>query len=92
MDRADSLAEHLGTTQALKNAFDPILNVIVLALDAPAVFVRTKALRALSHILAIDSNVLTKVRGISCIGVRPCSKLGPFLVQCSSCYREPSLG
>ncbi|KAL5482593.1 SCC2 [Sanghuangporus weigelae] len=60
IDRADNLSEQLGTTQALKNAFDPILNVIILALDAPAVFVRTKALRALSHILTVDSSVLTK--------------------------------
>ncbi|KAL5519986.1 hypothetical protein ACEPAG_1646 [Sanghuangporus baumii] len=60
MDRADNLSEQLGTTQTLKNAFDPILNVIILALDAPAVFVRTKALRALSHILTVDSSVLTK--------------------------------
>ncbi|KAL5501640.1 SCC2 [Sanghuangporus vaninii] len=60
IDRADNLSEQLGTTHFLKNAFDPILNVIILALDAPAVFVRTKALRALSHILTVDSSVLTK--------------------------------
>ncbi|KAH8114301.1 hypothetical protein DFH11DRAFT_1508962 [Phellopilus nigrolimitatus] len=57
--RVDKLAEQIGTTQALKNAFDPILNVIIVALDAPPVFVRTKALRALSQILSVDSSVLS---------------------------------
>ncbi|EJC97952.1 uncharacterized protein FOMMEDRAFT_114738 [Fomitiporia mediterranea MF3/22] len=59
IDRADRLSRQLGTTQSLKNAFDPILNVVVMALDAPPVFVRTKALRALSHILSVDSTVLS---------------------------------
>ena len=60
-DRAHALSEQLGATLSLRNAFDPILNVIILALDAPAVFVRTKALRALSHILTVDSSVLSNV-------------------------------
>ena len=59
--RIDQISEQIGTTQSLKNAFDPILNVIVHALDAPPVFVRTKALRALSQILTADSNVLSNV-------------------------------
>lgn len=57
----DKLAEEIGTTQCLKNAFDPILNVILVALDAPPVFMRTKALRALSQILTVDSSVLANV-------------------------------
>ena len=59
--RVDRIAEELGTVQNLKNAFDPILNVILLALDAPPVFMRTKALRALSQILTVDPNVLSNV-------------------------------
>ncbi|THG98726.1 hypothetical protein EW145_g7376 [Phellinidium pouzarii] len=57
--RIDSLAEQIGITQSLRNAFDPILNIIIVALDAPPVFVRTKALRALSQILTVDSSVLS---------------------------------
>lgn len=60
--RIDRLAEEIGTTQILKNAFDPILNIILVALDAPPVFMRTKALRALSQILTVDSSVLANVR------------------------------
>ena len=41
--RVDRLSEQIGAIQALKHAFDPILNVIIVALDAPPVFVRTKA-------------------------------------------------
>lgn len=59
LTRIDQLSEQIGTTQSLKNAFDPILNVIIHALDAPPVFVRTKALRALSQILTVDANVLS---------------------------------
>lgn len=62
VNRVDRLAEEIGIIQSLKNAFDPILNVVLLALDAPPVFMRTKALRALSQILAVDSSVLTSVR------------------------------
>ena len=46
----------------MRNAFEPILNAIIAALDATAVFVRTKALRALSQILTVDSTVLSSVR------------------------------
>ena len=59
--RVDRLAEEIGIIQSLKNAFDPILNVVLLALDAPPVFMRTKALRALSQILAVDASILTNV-------------------------------
>ena len=58
----DKLAEKLAATHSLKNAFDPILNVILSALDAPPVFMRTKALKALSQVLTIDSTILTNVR------------------------------
>lgn len=60
--RVDAIAGRVGTTQSLRNAFEPILNSIIAALDATAVFVRTKALRALSQILTIDSSVLSNVR------------------------------
>ena len=58
----DKLAEELAATHSLKNAFDPILNVILSALDAPPVFMRTKALKALSQVLTVDSTILTNVR------------------------------
>ncbi|CAE6465375.1 unnamed protein product [Rhizoctonia solani] len=48
--RVDDLAERFGGTQSLRNAFEPILSAIILALDAPAVFMRTKALRSLGLI------------------------------------------
>ena len=57
----DRVAEEIGITQCLKNAFEPILNVILSALDAQTVFMRTKALRALSQILTVDPSVLTNV-------------------------------
>ena len=60
--RMDSLSEQIGCVQTLRGAFDPILNVIIQALDSPAVFVRTKALRALSQILTSDSELLSYVR------------------------------
>ena len=55
------LAEEIGTIQGLKNSFHPILNVILLALDAPPVFMRTKALRALGQIVTSDSTLLSTV-------------------------------
>jgi cohesin loading factor subunit SCC2 len=63
--RIDRLAEQIGTVQALKNSFPPILNVILLALDAPPVFMRTKALRALGQIVTSDSSILSTVRSDS---------------------------
>ncbi|KAF8585885.1 hypothetical protein K439DRAFT_1615590 [Ramaria rubella] len=53
----DHLAKELGTTQSLNNVFDPILNVI-LVLDATAIFIRTKALRALVQIITADPGIL----------------------------------
>ncbi|KAF8607050.1 hypothetical protein BDV93DRAFT_436800 [Ceratobasidium sp. AG-I] len=56
--RVDDLAERFGGTQSLRNAFEPILGAILMALDAPAVFMRTKALRALGLIVTKDSSIL----------------------------------
>ncbi|KDR82399.1 hypothetical protein GALMADRAFT_220397 [Galerina marginata CBS 339.88] len=58
VQRVDSLGEEIGTIQGLRNSFNPILSVIVMALDAPAIFMRTKALRALGQIVTSDSTVL----------------------------------
>lgn len=59
--RVDLLAEDVGTVQSLTGSFGPILNVILMALDAPPVFMRTKALRALGQIVTSDSSVLSMV-------------------------------
>ncbi|KAJ1303221.1 hypothetical protein OPQ81_011419 [Rhizoctonia solani] len=56
--RVDDLAERFGGTQSLRNAFEPILSAIILALDAPAVFMRTKALRSLGLIITKDPSIL----------------------------------
>jgi cohesin loading factor subunit SCC2 len=57
--RVDRVAEEIGTLQSLRNSFNPILNVILTALDAPPVFMRTKALRALGQIVTSDPTVLS---------------------------------
>jgi cohesin loading factor subunit SCC2 len=59
--RVDKLSERIGCLSSLSAAFDPILSVILGSLDAAAVFMRTKALRSLGHILAADPLVLKKV-------------------------------
>ncbi|KAF8545592.1 hypothetical protein OG21DRAFT_1492178 [Imleria badia] len=41
--RADLLAEEIGTVQNLRSSFGPIPNVVLMALDAPPVFMRIKA-------------------------------------------------
>jgi hypothetical protein len=61
--RIDRLAEEIGTIQGLRSSFQPILNVILLALDAPHIFMRTKALRALGQIVTSDATILSAVRG-----------------------------
>ncbi|KAG8798144.1 Sister chromatid cohesion protein 2, partial [Serendipita sp. 400] len=58
--RADKLSERLGSLSSLNAAFDPVLNVILGSLDAAAVFMRTKALRALGQILSSDASILQK--------------------------------
>ena len=57
----DRLAEEIGIVQDMRNSYHPILNVTLLALDAPPVFVRTKALRALGQIVTSDPTILTSV-------------------------------
>jgi len=59
--RIDKLAERIGAIQCLKSSFQPILNIILLSLDAPPVFMRTKALRALGQIVMSDPTILSTV-------------------------------
>jgi cohesin loading factor subunit SCC2 len=59
--RVDRLAEEIGNVQSLRNSFQPILNIILTALDAPAIFMRTKALRALGQIVTSDATILAAV-------------------------------
>lgn len=65
--RLDTISEQLGNIQQLGNAFDTILNAILHALDAPAVFMRTKGLRALGQILTADPDILRNVIFGSCL-------------------------
>ena len=51
--------------QGLRSMFGPILNVVLVALDAPPVFMRTKALRALGQILSSDPTTLSAVSTIA---------------------------
>lgn len=60
--RIDRLSEEIGSVQSLKSLFLPILNVVLVALDAPPVFMRTKALRALGQIVTSDPSILSMVR------------------------------
>ncbi|KAJ7211043.1 hypothetical protein B0H12DRAFT_389308 [Mycena haematopus] len=60
VERVDRVAEEIGTIQLLRNSFQPILNVVLVALDAPAIFMRTKALRALGQIVTSDPSVLAE--------------------------------
>ena len=57
----DGVAEEFGTLQSLRNSFNPILATILMSLDAPAIFMRTKALRALGQIVTSDSTILSMV-------------------------------
>lgn len=54
----DRMAENMGITQGLRHYFNPILNVTLQSLDAPPVFMRTKALKALGQILTSDPTIL----------------------------------
>ncbi|KAF5376813.1 hypothetical protein D9757_008902 [Collybiopsis confluens] len=58
--RVDRQAEEIGTVQgnSLKNAFMPMLTVTLHALDAPIIFMRTKALKALGQVITSDPNIL----------------------------------
>jgi cohesin loading factor subunit SCC2 len=66
--RVDALSEEIGSSRGLSLAFEPILNVVLSALDATAVFMRTKALRALGQIVTSDPTVLNKVRSLASRG------------------------
>ncbi|CDO75304.1 hypothetical protein BN946_scf184654.g12 [Trametes cinnabarina] len=57
--RIDRLSEEIGTCQSLRNSFHPILTVVLQALDAPPVFMRTKALKALGQIVTSDPSILS---------------------------------
>ncbi|KAK0188221.1 hypothetical protein F5146DRAFT_1062556 [Armillaria mellea] len=59
ISRIDRYAEEIGTIQSLRNSFQPILNIILTALDAPHIFMRTKALRALGQIVLSDATILS---------------------------------
>ncbi|KAF4581480.1 Sister chromatid cohesion protein 2 [Pleurotus pulmonarius] len=59
VSRVDGMSEEVGTVQALRNSFTPILNIILTSLDAPAIFMRTKALRALGQIITSDASILS---------------------------------
>ncbi|KAJ3896942.1 hypothetical protein GG344DRAFT_35833 [Lentinula edodes] len=58
--RVDRQSEEIGTIQgsSLRNGFTSMLNVIIQALDAPIIFMRTKALRALGQIITSDPGIL----------------------------------
>lgn len=60
-DRLDALSDSIGCLQGLKKAFEPLLNVILIALNAREVFMRTKSLRALGQIVVIDPTILKNV-------------------------------
>jgi cohesin loading factor subunit SCC2 len=64
--RVDRLSEEIGCVQSLRHSFQPILNKILQALDAPPIFVRTKALRALGQIVTVDPTILSAVRISMC--------------------------
>ena len=59
--RMDRLSEEIGIVQSLRNSLNPIINVVLLALDAPPVFMRTKALKALGQIVTSDPSILSTV-------------------------------
>lgn len=57
--RIDRLSEEIGTCQSLRNSSNPILTVVLQALDAPPVFMRTKALKSLGQIVTSDPSILS---------------------------------
>lgn len=59
--RMENLSREICHVQGLANSFQPILSVVLRALDAPVIFMRTKALRALSQIVGSDQSVLARV-------------------------------
>lgn len=59
--RIDVVSEIVGVSQVLKHAFEPIFGVILSSLDASAVFMRTKGLRALGQVIIEDPAILRTV-------------------------------
>ena len=86
--RVDGISEELGTIQSLRNSFNPILSMILMALDAPAIFMRTKALRALGQIVTSDSTILSTVSFF--FSDVPEFDQFIYLGKCSSRNRKPS--
>jgi hypothetical protein len=84
--RIDRLSEEVGSVQSLKSLFLPILNVVLVALDAPPVFMRTKALRALGQIVTSDPSILSMVRQ-----PHPFTSCSDLVIaeQCPKCHRNP---
>ncbi|KAG7088631.1 hypothetical protein E1B28_012603 [Marasmius oreades] len=58
-DRIERTAEEIGSISMTRTFFQPILNVILMALDASPIFMRTKALRALGQIVTSDATILS---------------------------------
>jgi len=83
--RVDRLSEEVGSVQSLKSLFLPILNVVLVALDAPPVFMRTKALRALGQIVTSDPSILSMVRHLRSLTPHP-DPVTPE--QRPKCYRN----
>lgn len=57
----DIVAADIESSRPLNRAFDSILMAILKALSSSSVTFRTKALRALGHVITVDSNVLKQV-------------------------------
>ncbi len=83
----DRLSEEIGIVQSLRNSLNPIINVVLLALDAPPVFMRTKALKALGQIVTRDPSILSTVRWIY---FNPLSVANLLPDERSAVDREPS--
>lgn len=77
VSRIERLAEEIGTIQSLKSSFQPILTIILVALDAPAIFMRTKALRALGQIITSDATILGAVRLYGLFSYRQMDDVSP---------------
>ena len=63
--RADLVSEIISVSQVLRNAFEPMLNMILSSLDASDVLMRTKAIRALGDVVTVDPAILQKVSSLA---------------------------
>lgn len=70
--RMHRLSEEIGIIQTFRNSFAPILNAVLKALEAPPVFMRTKALKALGQIVTSDPSILSLVSESEYRCERPC--------------------